>query len=505
MRSTGSKPFKEGKFTSKSIMKTSIKNTFLLPVLIASLGLLLPGRVPAQTFTPLHVFTTDPYPYTNTDGAHPYDGLILSGNTLYGTASVGGRWGEGTVFAINTNNMVFTNLYDFTITAWNNGETEEVNNDGFVPNGGLILSGGTLYGTAQLGGTNGFGTVFALSTNGQNFITLHPFSNLDGAHPEAGLLLSGSTLYGTAAGGGNGGSGTVFAINTNGMGFTNLYSFSTEATNALGNYTNFDGANPIAGLLISGNTLYGTTYAGGTNGFGTVFSVSIVGTGFTNLHTFTATSGPLSTNSDGATPYARLLLAGSTLYGTASAGGTNGTGALFSISTNGLNFKNLYSFSSSVDYGPNSDGANPLGGLILSSNILYGTARNAGTNGNGTLFAINTNGTGFTTLHNLNASDDGSYPGAGLILISGALYGSAAFGGSGGSGTVFSLSLGSISPPQLTITLSGTNVILTWAAAGYTLQSTTNLAPPAVWDPVSGQNAVTNPISGTRKFYRLSQ
>jgi hypothetical protein len=57
----------------------------------------------------------------------------------------------------------------------------------------------------------------------------------------------------------------------------------------------------------------------------------------------------------------------------------------------------------------------------------------------------------------------------------------------------------------LKLNLSGTNVILTWAAAGYTLQSTTNLAPPAVWDPVSGQNAVTNPISGTRKFYRLIQ
>jgi uncharacterized repeat protein (TIGR03803 family) len=198
-----------------------------------------------------------------------------------------------------------------------------------------------------------------------------------------------------------------------------------------------------------------------------------------------------------------LLLAGSTLYGTASAGGTNGTGALFSISTNGMNFRNLYSFSSSVDYGPNSDGAYPMSGLILSSNILYGTARDAGTNGNGTVFAINTNGTGFTTLHNLKATDDGSYPVAGLILSSNTLYGTTSFGGSGGSGTAFSISLGA-GAPLLAINLSGTNVILTWSEPGFTLQSATNLAAP-VWTTVSGQNAITNPITGTKMFYRLSQ
>jgi hypothetical protein len=70
------------------------------------------------------------------------------------------------------------------------------------------------------------------------------------------------------------------------------------------------------------------------------------------------------------------------------------------------------------------------------------------------------------------------------------------------------------SPPQLAIIPSGANVILTWPtnAAGFTLQSTTNLVPPAVWSTnspapvvVNGQNAVTNPVTGTQKFYRLSQ
>jgi hypothetical protein len=71
-----------------------------------------------------------------------------------------------------------------------------------------------------------------------------------------------------------------------------------------------------------------------------------------------------------------------------------------------------------------------------------------------------------------------------------------------------------LSPPQLTIIRSGANVIVRWPtnAAGFILQSTTNLVSPAVWSTVSpgpvvvnGQNAVTNPISGKQQFYRLSQ
>ena len=90
-------------------MKTYIKNLFLLPALIAALGLTLTGRATAQTFTTLHSFaaggynSANPYgnPYTNSDGANPYDRLILSGNTLYGTASGGGRSGVGTVFSLS--------------------------------------------------------------------------------------------------------------------------------------------------------------------------------------------------------------------------------------------------------------------------------------------------------------------------------------------------------------------------------------------------------------------
>jgi uncharacterized repeat protein (TIGR03803 family) len=187
---------------------------------------------------------------------------------------------------------------------------------------------------------------------------------------------------------------------------------------------------------------------------------------------------------------------------------------VFKVNTDGTGFTNLHSFTGS-------DGASPYAGLILSGNTLYGTARIGGSSGYGTVFAVNTDGTGFTNLYSftatsgtLSTNSDGADPQAGLILSGNTLYGTAYYGGSSGNGTVFSLSLGSVSAPQLTIIRSRADVVLTWPtdAAGFTLQSTTNLVSPAVWSTVSpapvvvnGQNAVTNPISDARKFYRLSQ
>ena len=133
-------------------MKTRIKNPFLLPALIAGLGLILAGRVTAQTFTTLYSFSaTPPYPNnpTNSDGADPYGRLILSGNTLYGTSQNGGSSIVGTVFALNTDGTGFTNLHTFT-----------GGSDGAYPGAGLILSGNALYGATGIGGSSYAGNVF---------------------------------------------------------------------------------------------------------------------------------------------------------------------------------------------------------------------------------------------------------------------------------------------------------------------------------------------------------
>ena len=102
-------------------------------------------------------------------------------------------------------------------------------------------------------------------------------TNSDGMQPSAGLVLSGNTLYGTAPNGGISGGGTVFKVNIDGTGFTTLHNFLGRD----------DGFRPVAGLAVSGNVLYGTASAGGNSESGAVFRLGTDGTGFTTLHHFT--------------------------------------------------------------------------------------------------------------------------------------------------------------------------------------------------------------------------
>jgi uncharacterized repeat protein (TIGR03803 family) len=449
-----------------------------------TLTLLVGSQVTVRTLTTLYNFTAV-MNSTNSDGANPFAGLILSGNTLYGTTEGGGSTGNGTVFKVNIDGSGFTNLHSFT------------GNDGAYPQGGLVLSGNTLYGTTEYGGIGfqvGFGTVFKVNTDGSDFTPLHIFNIDDGANPIGGLILSGNTLYGTTVEGESAGYGTVFAVNTDGSGFTNLHAFNYPIAS--------DGAEPFAGLILSGYTLYGTTWQGGSSDEGTVFAINTNGTGFTNLHSFTALIN--NTNSGGAEPTAGLILSGNTLYGTTERGGSSTNGTVFKVNIDGTGFTTLYAFTGG------SDGANPLAGLALSGNTLYGTIPGEVSSANSTVFAINTDGSSFTILYRFIGGTDGAHPNGELILSGNTLYGTTLTGGSGGSGTVFSLTL---PPPQLTIIRSGANVVLTWPtkATGFTLQSTTNLVSP-VWSTnspapvvINGQNTVTNLISGTQQFFRLSQ
>ncbi len=291
--------------------------------------------------------------------------------------------------------MGFTTLHSFTALAYDPTINARLNSDGAAPVAGLVLSGNTLYGTAQFGGMSGNGTVFAVNTNGTGFANLHSFTavgdnilggynyytNSDGDSPVAGLALWGNMLYGTAQGGGNGGSGTVFAVNTDGSDFTNLYNFTALDQTY---HTNSDGRVPQS-LILSDNTLYGTASGGGSSGSGTVFKVNTDGTGFTVLHSFTAIAGPLSTNGDGANPHAILLLSGSTLYGTAAGGGSSGSGTVFAVNTDGTGFSTLHVFSAtgtnSSGFLTYSDGGEPGAELILMNNTLYGTAAYGGSSG----------------------------------------------------------------------------------------------------------------------------
>ena len=447
----------------------------------------------AQTITNLHHFAPLDSFFINKDGAYPAASLVLSGGTLYGTTSQGGASGSGTIFKVGTNGIGFAVIYTFTAS----DPTSGTNGDGAFPLAGLVTAGNSLYGTTSGGGSGGNGTVFKVNSDGSGFAALHGFTatdpntgaNNDGAAPSASLVLTNGILYGTATRGGDAGSGTIFKINTDGTGFARLYSFTAlDASSG----TNSDGAYPLGGLLVSGNSLFGTTYRGGSLGTGTVFRINFDGSAFTKLRDL-----------DGG-PRGGLVLLSNTLYGTTESGGTLGGGTVFRINADGTGFTNLENFSGSAGNGP-------WAGLTVSSNTLYGTTYLGGDLGHGSIFQINVDGSGFRNVYSFGGGSDGDRPQAAVLAAFGLLYGTTSEGGNSGDGTVFSFTPGQ-SSGQLAIARSGANVILTWPASTLSLQSTTNFVPKAVWTPVTpaptlvnGQAFVTNPISGTQKFFRLSQ
>jgi uncharacterized repeat protein (TIGR03803 family) len=439
------------------------------------------------------------YSFTNSAGA--YATLILSSNRLYGTTFSGGRFGAGTVFAIGTDGANFTNLYNFTALS------NSTNADGAYPAGRLALSGKVLFGTAYCGGRFGGGTVFALNIDGTGFRNLHTFTyGADGSLPYAGLILSGNTLYGSASGGGSSGNGTIFKVNVDGTDFTNIHSFNA-ATNGI----NSDGFSPLAGLVLSENILYGTANTGGGSETGTIFKLNTNGAEFTVLHSFTAHHYSSGTNGDGAYPSGGLILSGDTLYGTTYNGGSSGQGVVFKVNIDGTGFETLHSFSA-LSNSTNIDGANPWAALILSGNHLYGTTENGGSPGNGTVFACNTNGGDFTNLHSFapllhSTNNEGAFPQAGLVILGDTLYGAAPNGGNLGHGTVFTLNL----IPPLGIISASNQVAISWPtwAPNFGLQTTTDPLLGS-WSniltgitEVNGSYLFTNAASGNAAFFRL--
>jgi len=318
----------------------------------------------------------------------PEGGMVLIGNTLYGTMYTGGSAANGSIYRINTDGTGFTELHSFSATV---PAIMGTNYDGNRPQGDLATDGNTLYGTAQYGGANNNGTIFKINTDGLGFTVIKTFSatyvgtndvglsfinsagtNLDGARPIGSLVLNGSTLYGTTYHGGTS-NGVVFAVQTDGSGYTVLKYFSS-ISGQLGAGTNSDGAAPIAGLTLVGDTLYGVTVGGGAAACGNVFKLNTNGASFVNLHDFLYYS-------DGGFPRNTLLLDGSTLYGTTGAGGISSRGTIFMLLTNGANFTTL-------KYFDNSGGSQCDSKFVLSSNVLFGTAANGGTNGGGVVFGL---------------------------------------------------------------------------------------------------------------------
>jgi uncharacterized repeat protein (TIGR03803 family) len=255
-------------------------------------------------YTNLHYFNS-----RETNGSSPYGSLTLANGALYGTTFIGGASNLGTLFRMDTYGGGYTNLHVFAGGA----------NDGAYPLGDLTLSGTNFYGMTSQGGATGLGVVFRVNTNGTGYTNLHSFVGYpnDGAGPPGSLALDGSTLYGMTQQGGSNNIGAVFKMDTDGSSYTNLHSFAGGAG---------DGASPQGSLTLVDGALYGMTPFGGASDYGVVFRLNTDGSSYTNLHEFTVST------SDGAEPYGSLLLSGSTLYGMTYYGGTNNEGVVFALS-----------------------------------------------------------------------------------------------------------------------------------------------------------------------------
>lgn len=393
------------------VTEPGLSKTFLtLFLFCAAAAISSASTVPTTTYTTLINFN-------GTDGGLPeYDYLVqaFDGN-IYGTTQLGGTNNSGAVYKF-TPSGTLTSLYSFCAQA--NCA------DGADPVAGLVEgSDAAYYGTTQIGGASGDGTVFKITSTG-TLTTLHSFGGSDGANPLSNLILAtDGNFYGTTANGGTIGDGTIFKITSAGT-LTTIYNFCTLANCA-------DGSSPVASLLqgTDGN-FYGVTRTGGANNDGSVFKVTPAGV-LTTLHSFAGT--------DGLNPYARLIQAtDGSFYGTTANGGANSLGTLFKITTTGT-FTSLHSFSGT-------DGLDVYAGLIQATDgNFYGTTFGGGTNGNGTVYEMTPAGV-VTTLYSfcsqLNCTD-GDYPYAGLVQnTNGVLYGAAAAGGTSDDGVIFTLSLG---------------------------------------------------------------
>jgi uncharacterized repeat protein (TIGR03803 family) len=277
--------------------------------------------------------------------------------------------------------------------------------DGLKPNELIQAKDGNFYGTTKEGGAYGNGTIFRVTSNG-TFIALYSFNGTEGNGPRTGLTQANDgALYGTTYAGGTYGKGTLFRSGIDGT-LTTVYAF--------GNGT--DAANPSGHLIqAKDGELYGTTEAGGSEGSGTIYRMTLAGSE-TILQSFDGSVGA---------PVGGVVQSGDgTFFGT------------LSSAVEGQVFRLPPSVSLAY-FGPIS--GNPTGGLIQASDgNFYGTTTSGGSKNLGTAFQIEPNGS-FKTLYSFDGQK-GSHPFGGVIQGNdGNFYGPAFDGGTNNQGTLFKL------------------------------------------------------------------
>ena len=293
--------------------------------------------------------------------------------------------------------------------------------NGMQPQSSLISDGTFLYGMTVKGGTEGVGVIFKIKSDGTSFTKLLDFSEiLNGSYPNGALIYDGSFLYGMAAAGGLNGVGTIFKIKPDGTGFVKLLDFSGTS----------NGAAPVGSLFSDGTYLYGMTANGGVANDGVIFKIKPDGSGYIKLLDFTGTS-------NGSLALGSLISDGTYLYGTTAMGGAANHGVLFKIKPDGTGFTKL------LDFSGTSNASDPQGSLIFDGIFFYGVTYTGGTNNEGVIFKIKSDGSGYANLFNFSRTSTGGQPQCSLFSDGTYLYGTTVDGGINDRGVVFKFKLNS--------------------------------------------------------------
>ncbi|HLP21907.1 MAG TPA: choice-of-anchor tandem repeat GloVer-containing protein, partial [Chitinophagales bacterium] len=290
--------------------------------------------------------------------------------------------------------------------------------NGTDPLGGLVSDGTYFYGTTQYGGLYDKGTIYKVRPDGTGYVRL---LNFDGTTtpraPLNTLYYDGTFLYGVTLLGGANNKGVVYKIKTDGTAFSILLDFNTSTFGEI----------PRCSLISDGIWLYGTTFLGGSNTYGGFFKVKLDGTA--------SAAYPIFNTTGGYSPATGLVSDGTALYGITSLGGTNGVGTIYKVLGDGTGFTKLFDMNSSVTGWNNGV---IFGSMVYDGTFLYGVCRVGGANNLGTIFKIQTNGTGFVKLHDFTLAT-GTTPQSSLKLVGNTLYGMTSAGGANDKGVVFKI------------------------------------------------------------------
>jgi len=252
-------------------------------------------------------------------GADPEASLAADAEgNLYGTASMGGKYGAGMVFELVRPKLEDGVWIEEVLHSFGKGQ------DGANPVAAVSFDKkGNLYGTTSAGGGYGNGIVFQLAPGkpGWTENTLHNFEMQgDGGVPYAGIVVAGGKLYGAATDGGDGGSdggGTVFELAPvdGAWKFTVIYRLAGWGIS--GSYRN---------LLVTPGKIYATTHCDGANNAGTVYELTPSGNTWKEKSLYTFTGG-----SDGLYSFSNLVLFDGSLFGTTKQGGDQSNGVVFKV------------------------------------------------------------------------------------------------------------------------------------------------------------------------------